>query len=650
MTMNFVPEIVAAAVLIVILFCYQREAHIPISRNRWFVFSLLVAIASCAVSATSIVVIENAARLPRAFVYGVNDLFFLFSPLMFITLLGYISNILSEQTEFFLYRALLNAISTLMYGTVVLLVIANHFSPVLYSFDADFNYVRGPANKLMVPLTAVYFTIYGFILFLQWKKTTGIPLHDVYAIYFIGIPVFVLQAIFPNVQFQGTAFMLCVLRIYLQFHLRNSEVDDTIGCMNRNTFFTVQKHLYDKTPPKAYIMINITNLKEINDEFGWVAGNLFLKSISDYFRKMSDAGSVFLLTRTQFVVVTNENDPLLLTQTIVERFAKDWKCGDAQAKVNVRIATLESALLTKGDNVAEMLEYSVYKKIPPQKFYVHCDQSIVEAYRKQLHLMRYIRNAIDTKQYHIYYKPVCDITSETNKIVGIACSLILHTPETGRIRINDIVTFMHGYDAVDELNLIVFEKVCALQAKLHDNGLNNIRVSSRFRIMQLRKKSVIERIAQIVNETGASFRSISLEIMPIGMENSLSPLEIAEIIESIKVLGMEASLNDVEYTHIKTILVANPNRVVLNAKQVGETVKNSREEDVMSTIVVMMKNHDIDTVAAHVNTPEALATVKELRVKYANGAALYPMLTEKELMSILNQNRADTCFDAWDTF
>lgn len=334
MDFHFETEIVAAAVLLVILLDGHHRLDRSRQRDRIFFACLIAALVSSVIDiADSLIDLwsDNPILLTaaRTCYYAASTLPAL---LWFMYL---IAIIYKDQEKPFRFWSAFGYSSFVLY---LLFLVINLFTPILFSFDAKGVVTHGVFYNAVYAFCIFYSFMFCILLFWNIRKINDrrllIDLLFLPVIVWIGLA---LEIIGPNWIMLGPSYAVALLSAYL--FIQNETTDSIVdrlslaastdaltGLANRFVFDKVlASALNDKEERScALILVDIDNLKRINDTFGHPAGDKAIITVGNILQdSLKSAGTVARIGGDEFAVVMFERPRTEIEPSMVallERF------------------------------------------------------------------------------------------------------------------------------------------------------------------------------------------------------------------------------------------------------------------------------------------------------------------------------------------
>lgn len=201
----------------------------------------------------------------------------------------------------------------------ILLTLLSPFYNFVFYIDSSNVYHRGPLFNISAAITYLYI-LYGFILIVKNRrkivKQEFVPL-----CIFSVLPVIggLVQTLFYGtlLMWSGTAYSLVIVYIFLQ--QRMVHLDALTGVWNRGSFdYYVSQRLKQKNNDKlGIIYFDIDGLKNINDSYGHVEGDLAIKtSIAIIKRVIRKNDIIVRMGGDEFLIILDCESNVDLGETI----------------------------------------------------------------------------------------------------------------------------------------------------------------------------------------------------------------------------------------------------------------------------------------------------------------------------------------------
>ncbi len=122
----------------------------------------------------------------------------------------------------------------------------------------------------------------------------------------------------------------------------------------------------------------------------------------------------------------------------------------------------------------------------------------------------FFRNALKRSEFEVYYEPKVEI--KTGKIVGAEALVRWNHPEMGRVSPGEFIPMAEEMGLISPLGEWVLETACRQTKAWQAEGLGLIRIAVNVSARQFEQKNIIERVCEILAETGLDPKYLELEL------------------------------------------------------------------------------------------------------------------------------------------
>ena len=236
----------------------------------------------------------------------------------------------------------------------LLVLLVNLFVPIVFWFDADGEYHIGNARSINLIIQLVMFLITTVRMFYLSGHSTGkIKLRSLtIALFGLFMTIFVaLQALYPLMPFYALGYMLgtCLLHTFVledEKEDRRREIEELVnrerkqeeelgsarqlaytdsltGVKNKHAYLETEtnmdRRIAEKTQePFAIVMLDLNDLKKVNDTAGHQAGDQYLRDASKVICDIFKHSPVFRVGGDEFAVIAQGNDYTHLEERLSE--------------------------------------------------------------------------------------------------------------------------------------------------------------------------------------------------------------------------------------------------------------------------------------------------------------------------------------------
>ncbi|SFA78482.1 diguanylate cyclase (GGDEF) domain-containing protein [Acetitomaculum ruminis DSM 5522] len=188
------------------------------------------------------------------------------------------------------------------------------FSDVVFGYDENYMYVRGPLGLLPIFISFLYIFI---LLIMSVHRIGKRDMIECSVIVFLGLIILITTVLqmtgFLKHDYQETVFVVCIVFYYYYHYMQAAKKDVLTKLLNRQSYYDCIISKDSKIT--GLIAIDMNGLKEINDTKGHKEGDISLQRLADVIIRYLDGsmrayrvgGDEFniILMGTKKVVVEN---------------------------------------------------------------------------------------------------------------------------------------------------------------------------------------------------------------------------------------------------------------------------------------------------------------------------------------------------------
>ena len=454
-----------AFVILVILFLryYLYERHVAYTFNRkYHLVCLCMSTLSVLINVVCVYTIAYAWKIPLWLNLLLNSLYFEISLVMCSMLAHYLFMQLFEHV--YDKRPLKRAwkgIAALTVGFTAA-VIWNLRSGVMFYFDADRVYRRGPLNRLGYAILFIEICML-VVCFLKYRHSVCKNMANlIYSLPPLILSMAAFQVAFPEILLNGTLTAIANLIIVISFNSRTLDHDCLTGIRNRNNFFTEVALRLANRQAMHFILLHLENYAAVNQMYGHPFGDAFLYEIAHKLEQITPQGRVFRYSNVTFAMVMPFKNDEAARQTekeVLDCFDGNWTVGERQAHV----LSTQAYMVYHGEDwtpeqISEYLEYTLALARRQEKRELRFDQDIGKMICHKHHMLRIMRDAIENRRFRVWYQPL--YSCHTHTFCGAEALLRLNDDEGNPVSPDLFIALAEENGMIDALSRIVVEEVC----------------------------------------------------------------------------------------------------------------------------------------------------------------------------------------------
>jgi len=416
-------------------------------------------------------------------------------------------------------------------------------------------------------------------------------------------------------------------------------IDFLTDIPNRTSFYQTVISLLNQYPERkmALMFIDIDNFKYINDTIGHISGDKLIVNVAKRLKVlMNNNRSVYRIGGDEFVVFIhhyeNTDEIEELAEEIVNPFKKPFEFSDLLLNVTASIGIALYPL--HGNDVDTLLmcaDIAMYKaKSVMRGKYAFYNRDMDRIVNERMILENELRFALDKEEFELYYQPQFDI--ESNRICSFEVLLRWKNQRLGLVSPEKFIKIAEETHLINPIGDWVFRNSCKFIKELLDKGYTDITVSVNVSIIQLMQEDFVDKLMEIISQTGVNPECLELEITESAIIESYE--EIKGKLEDLISKGIRVALDDFGkgYSSL-SCLVHIPITTLKIDKSFIDTIDS--EKSLASTIIMIGRKLGLTVVAEGVETEAQLEYLKKYKCHRVQGYYLSKPITHADVLKML---------------
>jgi len=300
----------------------------------------------------------------------------------------------------------------------------------------------------------------------------------------------------------------------------------------------------------ALLYLDLDDFKHINDALGHQWGDVLLKDISSGLRNIKGLGEFcYRMGGDEFVVIIppsvfDEYDRIITEIKKIFSTPHLLKDGEYYVTMSMGVVTFPD----EGDRVQDLVQkadVAMYeaKNSGKNRIAKYVSGSTSDANRR-LDMEKNMRTAAAThlEEFLVYYQPIIDISKEGTPCCGAEALVRWDSKEMGFISPADFIPLAEYLGLINPIGDYVLLEACKNLKYWNTHGHPEYKVNVNLSVVQLMQNDIVERIQDIVTQTGVIPHNLTLEVTESLAINDMERMK--EIMTAIRETGIRIALDD----------------------------------------------------------------------------------------------------------
>lgn len=488
------------------------------------------------------------------------------------------------------------------------------------AFDADMPELCSIFCKVISNLNSNGSSVYTYAYIVNGSsRSVANEFVEKYLVWIIACVLLILAAVFV---------IVCISSFRSR---RVADVDPLTGGRSRAKYYDDTKKLLKRSNPDgwAVVLFDIDKFKYVNDRLGYEEGNRMLerlhKTISDHmehdeiFARLSDDNFVMTIHNATDMELTGRVreifNEFLRRNSLFVKYPVVFSAGicrlnqcvhesrHGEVDLNSAIDRCKIAKSTlKGTHFSSIAFY---------------DGTIRDRALREKDYESIMPGALQRREFQCYLQPKYGL--RTRNIEGAEALIRWNSPDFGFISPGDFIPIAEKNGFVVELDFFILEEVCRCMRRWIDDGKKPVVVSVNQSRLHLNYDDYIWRLREIVDKYEIPYEYIELELTEsVFTENAEKLLKIMHKLHEI---GFKLSLDDFGsgYSSLNMLKDMPVDVVKIDKEFFSDTMNTQKGRAVISTVVDLAKNLDMDVISEGVETREQVEFLTEIHCAMVQG-------------------------------
>jgi len=404
--------------------------------------------------------------------------------------------------------------------------------------------------------------------------------------------------------------------------------DALTGLPNRQYLCNRLQELLNTEQRIVVLAIDINRFKQINQGFGYSAGNEILRATGS--RLETVLHNEDLLARIggdDFIIVSHrlihKKHIELFIQEVQHLFSKAYTVAEQTIYLTASIGV--ALYPGDGEDAETLINHVVAADQDAFTLggrHVHFfSPQTSELAREQLLLEADLRDAIDQGQLVLHYQPQIDL--HTRQIVGAEALVRWHRPKFGLIPPDQFIPLAERSGLIIKLGEWVLKQACLqIRCWLEHHQFAG-RIGVNLSALQLEQANITETLMAIVHETNCPTSALELEITESMLLHD--PEGIAKILNAWRDKGLSVAMDDfgTGYSSMSQLGYLPIDKLKIDQSFIKDLPHNKNSCAITRAIITLADSLHLQTIAEGIETLEQGEFLRQNSVRYRTGLSLW---------------------------
>ena len=412
--------------------------------------------------------------------------------------------------------------------------------------------------------------------------------------------------------------------------------DELTGLVNLTGFTQTLSSFMEQGVAHKYTVLYMSayKFKLISQKYGYDIGNQAMIQIADKLKAMTGE-----MSSDQVVArLVNDNFAVIVRTSNLEKYLEMLSDVELDLSMNHEIIKQRIAFIVgvyhikeSDRNVQMPLEYAMaaysISKQGEQSNVVYFNEEIHNHFLKEKDIEARMQDALDAGEFVVYYQPKINLD---DFCIGGAEALVRWNDNGEIIPPMEFIPLFERNGFICNVDFFVLNSVCQSIRKWLDEGLDVVPISVNFSKVHLANENFANEIVQMVKKYRVPTKYLEVEFTEsANMEDTTLLTQAVDILKSY---GIASSMDDFGTgSSSLSLLTSLPVDVLKIDKSLLEAdAVSERERVIVSNIVHMVQDLDIDVIMEGVETVEQVNFLKQINCNLVQGFLFDKPLPKEE--------------------
>lgn len=373
----------------------------------------------------------------------------------------------------------------------------------------------------------------------------------------------------------------------------------------------------------ALLLLDLDYIREINESYGHGIGDRILVQVAKKLQELTDTNSIVArFGGDDFIIISDQADRdqvANLAKHILAAIKQPFRINNRNFSIGGSIgiafyphdAHNSTDLLSRADLAMARVKESG----GGYRFY---ESSMTQVLSRKLELAHRLESAIAEGALQLFYQPKVELYA--GQMIGAEALLRWNDPQLGWVAPTEFVAVAEERGLMTQIGEWVLRTACQHLDQWKKMGIVcHGRVAVNVSARQLEDPYFVERVKQVLEETGVSPRCLELELTESCLMDD--PERMFAILAELRWMGFSIALDDfgTGYSSLAYLKRFPLDTLKIDQVFVRNMLADSNDRAIISTILAIAQQMGLETVAEGVETEEQRQALQRLGCVIAQG-------------------------------
>ena len=522
------------------------------------------------------------------------------------------------------------------------------FAPMEYVLEPDGIYSYGAMADFVYLIIVLYMILITKNAIVSYKKGIN-KKEQLYIFATMGLwTIFgFIQMLVPKMLISSVGLTAVILLLFLSLENPSEYIDKETLAFNSTALKLMLGEYLNRRKPFYVINIDLEDLDILENQLGQDVRVNLLTDIRIYLVKtfrlkiyrFTNQSVTFILARRYYF----RKEEIL--EKIQKRFENVWSIGETNVMLNAHLDVITCPTDFPYDGlISELLTFiqESHSYSTSKTFVRAVDSEIKENYERKKNLLLFLRQAIENKEFEMYYQPIFNV--KENKFTNVEALVRLkNITQYGFVSPEEFIPMVEKNGMIMDLSNIIFNKVFSFmnEKSLRQKGISHMELNLSG--LQSVDSDLPLLMNKLLTEYNIPADSVNLEITESVAITSGYMLK--KNMDELKKMGCSFSMDDfgTGYSNLSQIVKTEFEVIKIDKSllwpcfdEKNKSLQNAKM--LLETLIELMLKFGYEIVVEGIETQEQFEYLKKQGITFAQGYYFSKPLCENDFIEFLEKN------------
>jgi diguanylate cyclase (GGDEF)-like protein/PAS domain S-box-containing protein len=371
------------------------------------------------------------------------------------------------------------------------------------------------------------------------------------------------------------------------------------------------------------IYLDLDHFKDVNDSLGHLVGDELLRLVSERLIScVRDADTVCRMGGDEFVVLLTRVETIENVADACSKILSALSDVYLLTAHTIRISSSMGASIYPADGASfdELLQYAdtaMYQaKAAGRGNFKLFTEAMNQRVQHRLRLQTQMKNSLASNEFYLQYQPQFDL--EQQRITGVEALVRWQHPELGNIPPSEFIPVAEESNLIVAIGNFVMREAC-MQAKRWLDAGYRLGIAVNVSFAQFAQQNLLRSVMDILHETQLPPDLLDLELTESILISD--PEQVLLVVDQLVAMGVKFSIDDfgTGYSSLSYLKRFSVHKLKIDQSFVRDLLTDPSDAVIVSAIINMAHNLQMQSIAEGVETPEQAMRLRELGCQQIQG-------------------------------